>query len=64
MARIEAVIFQGSSFDLDLRLASGDVVAAEVAAPASSRGSDWTAGEEVMVEIDPAAAVGITSSQA
>jgi len=63
-ARIEAVIFQGSSFDLDLRLASGDVVAAEVAAPASSRGSDWTAGEEVMVEIDPAAAVGITSSQA
>src|SRR5262249_7788059 len=51
-ARIEAAVFQGSSFDLDLRLASGDLLMAQVAPP--SVGGDWTAGEEVTVEIDPA----------
>ncbi|HYS48353.1 MAG TPA: ABC transporter ATP-binding protein [Xanthobacteraceae bacterium] len=59
-ARIEAAIFQGSSFDLDLRLAGGDAIEAQVPAP-DGRTGDWAAGEDVAVEIDPAAAVGIAS---
>src|SRR5204863_4937355 len=63
-ARIAAVIFQGSSFDLDLRLASGEVIAAEVAAPAGGHSNDWAAGEEVTVVIDPAVAVGSVGRKA
>src|SRR5207237_786728 len=55
-ARIEIATFQGSSFDLDLRLATGEIIAAEV--PASA-GADWSVSEGVTVEIDPIAAVGI-----
>ena len=59
-ARIEAAVFQGSSFDLDLRLASDDVLTAQVPPPASD--GDWAAGEEVTVEIAPANAVGVASN--
>jgi ABC-type Fe3+/spermidine/putrescine transport system ATPase subunit len=56
-ARIEAAVFQGSSFDLDLRLATGETLAAQVGA-----GADWAAGQAVTATIDPAAAVGIVSA--
>jgi hypothetical protein len=56
-ARIEAAVFQGSSFDLDLRLATGETLAAQVPA-----GTDGTANQEVTAAIDPSAAVGIVSS--
>jgi hypothetical protein len=59
-ARIEAAVFQGSAFDLDLRLATGETLQAQVAA--STGAADWTAGQEVTAEIDPEAAVGIISS--
>jgi ABC-type Fe3+/spermidine/putrescine transport system ATPase subunit len=62
-ARIEAAVFQGSSFDLDLRLSTGDVIAAEVPAPVGSRRDDWTVGEAVTVRIDPAAAVGVMGKE-
>ena len=62
-ARIEAAVFQGSTFDLDLRLATGELIAAEVPAPVGSRRDDWTVGEAVMVRIDPAAAVGIVGTE-
>lgn len=62
-ARIEAAVFQGSSFDLDLRLATGDLIAAEVPAPAGSGRGDWAVDEAVMVRIEPAAAVGIVGSE-
>jgi ABC-type Fe3+/spermidine/putrescine transport system ATPase subunit len=58
-ARIEAAVFQGSSFDLDLRLAGGERLEAQVPAPNGRSGGDWTTGEAVTAEIDPAAAVGI-----
>jgi putative spermidine/putrescine transport system ATP-binding protein len=61
-ARIEAAVFHGSSFDLDLRLATGEVIAAEVPVPTGSRGNDWSVGESVTVRIDPAAAVGIAGT--
>jgi hypothetical protein len=57
-ARIEAAVFQGAAFDLDLRLAGGDMLAAQVPA---GNGADWAAGQEVTAVIDPAAAVGISS---
>ena len=60
-ARIEAAVFQGSSFDLDLRLATGETLAAQVPAGNGATG-DWAAGQEVTAEIDPAAAVGIVSA--
>jgi hypothetical protein len=56
-ARIEAVVFQGASVDLDLRLATGETLAAQVPA---GNGADWSAGQEVTAEIDPNAAVGIS----
>jgi putative spermidine/putrescine transport system ATP-binding protein len=56
-ARVEAAVFQGASFDLDLRLASGETLAAQVGA-----GADWAAGQEVTATIDPAAAIGIVSA--
>jgi putative spermidine/putrescine transport system ATP-binding protein len=59
-AVIEAAVFQGSAFDLDLRLATGEVLEAQVAAGGGA--SDWTAGQEVTAEIDPAKAVGIIGS--
>jgi len=59
-ARVEAAVFQGSAFDLDLRLASGEALEAQV--PAGSGAADWTAGQEVTAKIDPDAAVGIVSS--
>jgi putative spermidine/putrescine transport system ATP-binding protein len=58
-ARIEAVVFQGSAFDLDLRLATGETLEAQ--APAAAGASDWTVGQEVTAEINPEAAVGIVS---
>jgi putative spermidine/putrescine transport system ATP-binding protein len=58
-AKIAAAVFQGSSFDLDLRLATGETLAAQV--PAGT-GTDWADGQEVTAQIDPAAAVGIVSS--
>jgi ABC-type Fe3+/spermidine/putrescine transport system ATPase subunit len=58
-ARVEAAVFQGASFDLDLRLASGETLAAQVGA-----GADWAAGQEVTAAIDPSAAVGIVSADA
>jgi ABC-type Fe3+/spermidine/putrescine transport system ATPase subunit len=58
-ARIEAAVFQGSSFDLDLRLATGETLEAQVPA-----GTDWAAGQEVTAAIEPAAAVGIVSARA
>jgi putative spermidine/putrescine transport system ATP-binding protein len=63
-ARIEAAVFQGASFDLGLRLASGEVIEAQVAATNGRSGTDWAAGETVAVEIDPAAAVGIAAKTA
>jgi multiple sugar transport system ATP-binding protein len=57
-ARIEAAVFQGSAFDLDLRLATGETLEAQVAAGTG----DWVVGQEVTAHIDPAAAVGIISS--
>jgi putative spermidine/putrescine transport system ATP-binding protein len=57
-ARIEAAVFQGSAFDLDLRLATGETLEAQVAAGTG----DWMVGQEVTAQIDPAAAVGIVSS--
>jgi putative spermidine/putrescine transport system ATP-binding protein len=59
-ARIEAAVFQGSAFDLDLRLATGEALEAQVAAGTGA--ADWSVGQEVTAEIDPAAAVGIVSS--
>jgi putative spermidine/putrescine transport system ATP-binding protein len=59
-ARVEAAVFQGSAFDLDLRLASGEAL--EVQVSAGSGAADWTVGQEVTAEIDPNAAVGIVSS--
>jgi putative spermidine/putrescine transport system ATP-binding protein len=56
-ARVEAAVFQGASFDLDLRLASGETLEAQVGA-----GADWSVGQEVTAAIDPAAAVGIVSA--
>jgi putative spermidine/putrescine transport system ATP-binding protein len=61
-ARIEAAVFQGSSFDLGLRLSTGELIAAQVPAQAASR-NDWTVGESVTVLIDPAAAVGVAGTQ-
>jgi putative spermidine/putrescine transport system ATP-binding protein len=60
LARIEAAVFQGSAFDLDLRLATGEMLEAQ--APAIAEASDWTVGQEVTAEINPATAVGIVSS--
>jgi putative spermidine/putrescine transport system ATP-binding protein len=57
-ARIEAAVFQGASVDLDLRLATGETLAAQV--PAGNGAADWAAGQEVTAEIDPNAAVGIS----
>jgi putative spermidine/putrescine transport system ATP-binding protein len=59
-ARIEAAVFQGSAFDLDLRLATGEMLEAQVAATTGA--ADWSVGQEVTAEIDPTAAVGIVSS--
>jgi putative spermidine/putrescine transport system ATP-binding protein len=58
-ATIEAAVFQGAAFDLDLRLSTGEILQAQ--APAVG-GADWTVGQEVTAEIDPTAAVGIVSS--
>jgi putative spermidine/putrescine transport system ATP-binding protein len=58
-ARVEAAVFQGSAFDLDLRLATGETIEAQVAAATAA--ADWSVGQEVTAEIDPAAAVGIVS---
>jgi putative spermidine/putrescine transport system ATP-binding protein len=60
-ARVEAAVFQGSAFDLDLRLASGETLEAQVPA-GSGTAADWAAGQEVTAAIDPNAAVGIVSS--
>jgi len=57
-AVIAAAVFQGSSFDLDLRLSTGETLEAQVAAGPG----DWIVGQEVTAEIDPDAAVGIVSS--
>jgi putative spermidine/putrescine transport system ATP-binding protein len=59
-ARIEAAVFQGAAFDLDLRLATGETLAAQVPAGNSA---DWVAGQAVTALVDPAAAVGIVSAQ-
>jgi putative spermidine/putrescine transport system ATP-binding protein len=59
-ARVEAAVFQGSAFDLDLRLATGETLEAQVAAATAA--SDWSVGQEVTARIDPNAAVGIVSS--
>jgi hypothetical protein len=59
-ARIEAAVFQGSAFDLDLRVATGEILEAQV--PAATGSADWSVGQEVTAEIDPSAAVGIISS--
>jgi ABC-type Fe3+/spermidine/putrescine transport system ATPase subunit len=59
-AQIEAAVFQGSSFDLSLRLATGELIAAQV--PAADRRNGWTVGDSVTVWIDPAAAVGIVAA--
>jgi putative spermidine/putrescine transport system ATP-binding protein len=59
-AQIEAAVFQGSSFDLSLRLATGELIVAQV--PAAEHRNGWTVGESVTVRIDPAAAVGIVAS--
>jgi putative spermidine/putrescine transport system ATP-binding protein len=59
-ARVEAAVFQGSAFDLDLRLATGEMLEAQVAAATAA--SDWSVGQEVTARIDPNAAVGIVSS--
>jgi len=59
-ARIEAAVFQGSAFDLDLRAATGEILEAQV--PAAAGSTDWSVGQEVTAEIDPSAAVGIVSS--
>jgi putative spermidine/putrescine transport system ATP-binding protein len=61
-ARIEAAVFQGSSFDLDVRLSTGELIVAQVPAPAGGGGNDWTVGESVTVGLDPAAAVGIVGA--
>jgi putative spermidine/putrescine transport system ATP-binding protein len=58
-ARIEAAVFQGSAFDLDLRSATGEIFEAQV--PAAAGSTDWSVGQEVTAEIDPSAAVGIVS---
>jgi putative spermidine/putrescine transport system ATP-binding protein len=58
-ARIEAAVFQGSVFDLDLRLATGETLEAQVPAAAVA---DWSVGQEVIAEIDSTAAVGIVPS--
>jgi ABC-type Fe3+/spermidine/putrescine transport system ATPase subunit len=58
-AVIEAAVFQGSAFDLDLRLTTGETLQAQVAA--GSGAADWSVGQAVTVEIDPVAAVGIVS---
>jgi ABC-type Fe3+/spermidine/putrescine transport system ATPase subunit len=57
-AVIEAAVFQGSAFDLDLRLATGETLRAQVAAGSG----DWCVGQQVTAQIDPSAAVGIVSS--
>jgi putative spermidine/putrescine transport system ATP-binding protein len=59
-AVIEAAVFQGSAFDLDLRLATGETLQVQVAAGTGA--ADWTVGQEVTAEIDPDAAVGIVSA--
>ncbi len=59
-AVIESAVFQGSAFDLDLRLAAGEMLQAQVAAATAT--ADWAAGQDVTAEIDPAAAVGIASN--
>ena len=59
-AVIEAAVFQGSAFDLDLRLSTGELLEAQVAAGPGA--ADWTVGQVVTAEIDPDAAVGIAST--
>jgi putative spermidine/putrescine transport system ATP-binding protein len=58
-ARVEAAVFQGSAFDLDVRLATGETLAAQV--PAGTGSADWMVGQEVTAEVDPNVAVGIVS---
>jgi putative spermidine/putrescine transport system ATP-binding protein len=58
-ARIEAAVFQGSTFDLDLRLTNGEMLAAQVPAGTAA---DWSVGQEVTAEIDAKAPVGIIGS--
>jgi len=47
-----------------VRLASGEVIEAQVAATNGRSGTDWAVGETVTVEIEPGAAVGIVSKAA
>ena len=58
-ARVEAAVFQGSAFDLDLRLAIGETLEAQVSAATAA--ADWSVGQEVIAQIDSNAAVGIVS---
>jgi len=59
-AVIETAVFQGSAFDIDLRLSTGELLEVQVAAGPGA--ADWTVGQVVTAEIDPDAAVGIAST--
>jgi putative spermidine/putrescine transport system ATP-binding protein len=60
-AVIEAATFLGSAFELHLRLAGGDLLAADVPGSRAAGATDWAAGDSVTAIIDPGAAIGLRS---
>ena len=56
-AKVEVATFLGSSFEIDLRLANGDLWSAQVSDPAGA--GDWPAGTAVTARIDPQSATGL-----
>jgi putative spermidine/putrescine transport system ATP-binding protein len=61
-ATIEAATFLGASFELDLRLAGGEKLLAEVSGSRAAPPADWLGGEAVTVRLDAAAAIGLRGS--
>jgi putative spermidine/putrescine transport system ATP-binding protein len=60
-AKVETATFLGSAFELQLRLISGDLIAADVPGSPAAGATDWAAGDSVMITIDPNAAIGLRS---
>ncbi len=60
-AKVEATTFLGSAFELHLRLANGDLIAADVPETRAAGATDWAAGDSVTIRIDPDAAIGLRS---
>jgi putative spermidine/putrescine transport system ATP-binding protein len=60
-AIVETATFLGSAFELHLRLAGGDLLAADVPGSRAAGATDWAAGDSVTAIIDPGAAIGLRS---